>query len=923
MVEANRQSSISINSSGDALVVWARTSPGSVRATGRFVAWLSGPTGSEFISDATGPTGSKPQGAYADSGDFLAVVGSASGVQLARWNGVVATYLVGDGEDDATITLRATIEDLNIALDGLAYTPAPGFNGIATLTITADDLGSTGSPGPLQDVDNVQITVGNPNAPVMNLDGDDSSGAGGNNFAASWTEGGGTVLIADTDATLIDTDENLTGMTVTITNQLDGTNEVLAADTTGTSIVASYDSATGILTLSGSDTAANYQQVLRTIAYDNASLNPDPTSRVITFTPIDALSNGNTATTSLTIAPVNDAPINSVPGDQSTPQDVELVFDAAGSNLVSIGDADTGDADVSVSLSVSNGTLSLTPATPVGTSSTINQTTVGDQTEPAIGYAADGSSVVVFRSRDALLDQDAIIARQIDADGNPIGSDILVRAPAPDFAGDPQIAVAPSGEFVVTWQSVDVGGLGGVFARRYDASGNPLDVEWVVNSTTSGGQGGPDIAMLSTGEFIIVWDGNGAGDDAGIFYQRYAADGTPVGGETLVNVQTNGTHSMPSVDFDASGNFVITWSRSATGGPNIVARQFTAAGVGGPVISVGGIAGSDWHSEVAVMDDGSFVVVWDNASFDDNRGVYARRFDASGTSLGSQWKVQEPVIGDTDISADSAGNFVITWAGGFQRYMADGSQFGEAVTVPTTTGMIARYDPQGDLGVVYGVTDADGTGLAFQRYLAPLLDVTVGDGANDASMTFTGTLADIHLVLDGMTYTPNAGYNGFDTLTITTDDLGNSGSGGALQDVDNVQITVGNPNEPVLDLDADDSSGAGGSDYATSWTEGAGPVSIADSDATLNDTDENLTGLDVTITNLLDGTDEVLAASTSGTSIVANYDSATGVLTLTGADTGRELRAGSPNDHVRQRRRSARTQPAHDHLHAHRRDFER
>ena len=62
---------------------------------------------------------------------------------------------------------------------------------------------------------------------------------------------------------------------VTITNLLDGTDELLAADTTGTLIVASYDSATGTLTLSGSDSAANYQQVLRTIAYDNASDTPD------------------------------------------------------------------------------------------------------------------------------------------------------------------------------------------------------------------------------------------------------------------------------------------------------------------------------------------------------------------------------------------------------------------------------------------------------------------------------------------------------------------------------------------------------------------------------------------------------------------------------------------------------------------------
>ena len=44
-------------------------------------------------------------------------------------------------------------------------------------------------------------------------------------------------------------------------NPLNGTDELLAADTTGTSIVASYNSGTGVLSLTGADSQANYQQV--------------------------------------------------------------------------------------------------------------------------------------------------------------------------------------------------------------------------------------------------------------------------------------------------------------------------------------------------------------------------------------------------------------------------------------------------------------------------------------------------------------------------------------------------------------------------------------------------------------------------------------------------------------------------------------
>ena len=84
------------------------------------------------------------------------------------------------------------------------------------------------------------------------------------------------VAIVDTDATLIDHNvpNELASLTVTITNLLDGTDEVLAADTSGTSIVAAYDSDTGVLSHTGTDTVANYQQVLRTVTYDNAAVTP-------------------------------------------------------------------------------------------------------------------------------------------------------------------------------------------------------------------------------------------------------------------------------------------------------------------------------------------------------------------------------------------------------------------------------------------------------------------------------------------------------------------------------------------------------------------------------------------------------------------------------------------------------------------------
>src|SRR5262249_14762091 len=55
---------------------------------------------------------------------------------------------------------------------------------------------------------------------------------------------------------------------------LPGDGDVLSANTSGTTITASYDSTTETLTLSGSDTLAHYKQVLDSVSFASGD-NPD------------------------------------------------------------------------------------------------------------------------------------------------------------------------------------------------------------------------------------------------------------------------------------------------------------------------------------------------------------------------------------------------------------------------------------------------------------------------------------------------------------------------------------------------------------------------------------------------------------------------------------------------------------------------
>lgn len=157
------------------------------------------------------------------------------------------------------------------------------------------------------------LTQGGPNedasgvAPVvLPLAIDLDSASGGDNYATSYSAdvvgiNFNTQLMANNDAVITGGNGTLQSMSVSITNLLDIGAEILSADTSGTGIVANYDTGTGVLTLSGTDSVANYIQVLRTIEYENTADNPDLTARVIDFFATDGATISNMPTTTVTM----------------------------------------------------------------------------------------------------------------------------------------------------------------------------------------------------------------------------------------------------------------------------------------------------------------------------------------------------------------------------------------------------------------------------------------------------------------------------------------------------------------------------------------------------------------------------------------------------------------------------------------------
>ena len=142
--------------------------------------------------------------------------------------------------------------------------------------------------------------------------------------------------------------------------------------------------------------------------------------------------------------------------------------------------------------------------------------------------------------------------------------------------------------------------------------------EFLVNTEVSSNQQAPDVSVLADGGYVIVWESEGQdGDGMGIFGQRYGPDGMEAGEEFQVNEDSYLNQE---------------------------------------------------DAEVAGLDDGGFVVVWQSEEFnlenDDYASVFARLYDASGDAATDEFRVHDALTywqRAPSISSLENGGFVVTW----------------------------------------------------------------------------------------------------------------------------------------------------------------------------------------------------------------------------------------------------------------------
>lgn len=355
-----------------------------------------------------------------------------------------------------------------------------------------------------------------------------------------------------------------------------------------------------------------------------------------------------------------------------------------------------------------------------------------------------------------------IFKQTFTPDGTAIGNNTLVNSDTESGkSGGAAIAVKPDNSFIISWAD-GRNEFADVYKKEYDNSGTPIGEEHLVNDDgiLDIVNGGSDIALLSNGDYVIVFNDhrdNGPGNYYyKIYYQHFGQDGQPIGSNTQASKDSSASWSchLPRIAANNDGKFAITWEDNSNF-IDVYTQLFENPGQPvGNNIRLSRFLGRDRNPSILMQSNGSYWVTWQSTiSFPiiNTRKVWNNgtpidtTFEVNQLSSGSQvtgpvsaldgqnnliiaWSVQSDVFvqrldslgnlidnpiqvnedepstifqKDAMVAADSAGNFIVTWT---KQYF------------DTTSEILAqRYHADGTaMGDIFQITESPKNRLYMQ-----------------------------------------------------------------------------------------------------------------------------------------------------------------------------------------------------------------
>jgi hypothetical protein len=343
-----------------------------------------------------------------------------------------------------------------------------------------------------------------------------------------------------------------------------------------------------------------------------------------------------------------------------------------------------------------------------------NLLTAESQFAPAIASSPDGTRYFGAWSDIATAD---VRGRLVGNTGVPTADEFLVNSTVAGSQTEPSIAALDNSTWVVSFTdfSTDLGG--DVRFRRFDFNGNPLGNDAAFDAS-DGNDSESDVTALTDGGFAIAYTRAFGGGDLDIHVQRFHADGTENGVRIFVDEQGPLSTRFPSIAGLAFGGFVVAWEQepAAGGDTSVWFQRYDASGAaaGGHVL-IDGQGLFNQGIEVAALQDGGFVVAYEDSSWDTNDGlitgdITVQFYNADGTPRSARLRAndnnpQDNTEFNPSLTVLSNGFVVVGWSdfnlalhhqaydpGGFPagtNYLVDGSVF-EGEIAALTSGLVAN-----------------------------------------------------------------------------------------------------------------------------------------------------------------------------------------------------------------------------------------
>jgi hypothetical protein len=830
--------------------------------------------------------------------------------------GISGSYDAASGT--LTLTGAAPVADYQDALRSVRYRNT-NVDQPSTATRTVSFQVSDGDASAAAAVSSSVTVAAVDDAPALT--------AGG--AAASFTEGDASAVAIDAGLTAADVDDaNLESATVSLVGGFEASEDELRfTDQSG--IAGSYDDATGVLTLTGSASVADYQAALRSVGYLNGNGDdPSTAQRTVRFQASDGDLDSDPVDAAVAVVAVNDAPVLGGGGNVAayTEDDATGVVVDPTVTVADVDDAELAGATVTIDANLAadedellfsdengiaggydaaSGTLTLTGAAPVADyqaalrsvryrntdvdqPSTLTRTVSFQVSDgDAAAAAAVSSTVTVAPVNDApALTAGGATASFTEGDSSAVAVDAGLTADDVDDANLESATVSLLGGFEASEDELRFSDQSGISGTYDDATG-------VLTLTGSATVADYEAALRSVGYL----DGNGDDPSTADRTVRFqASDGDIDSNAIDATVTAVAVNDAPVLG--GGGNVAAYTEDDTTGaivGPGVTVSDVDSANLAGATVQIGA----------------NFVASEDELLFTDQNGISGSYdpFDGTLTLTGSasvadyQSALRSVRYRNTEAAQPSTLTRTITFAAGDGALTADAVE--STVTVATvddppllTSGPGApSFTEGGDPTVVdpaIEVSDVDsanltgatveiGANLAAgedELLFADQSDIAGSYDAPTGVLTLTGTasVASYQAALRSVAY---RNLDGVSPSTASRQIAFTVVDGSGPSNVATTTLAVVGLNDaPVL------SGGADALDYAEG--DSATPVDPA---LTVTDNDDDdLESATASIGDGFDASEDVLEFSDQN-GIVGAYDDTTGVLTLTGSATKDEYQA--------------------------------